>query len=245
MVAALPAMPAAMRGYGRPESVDVDWHRTENQGRMGSCQGFDLTSCLERLHFVRTRETVALSEIFAYLGSQRIDGISGDRGSTISGGVKLALQYGVPLEELTGYPSNYPGRGQRARILSEDNYAAGAPYKALSSWRVDEDLDAALDWIGGGGAISIGVAYWSGMIPRDRIVRQFRPPRRYGGHAMAVLGYTREGHLVAVNSHGDGRYEITPEAWAQMLRHRYTVMIGLAGASEPAPVDWISDSIFA
>ena len=58
---------------------------------------------------------------------------------------------------------------------------------------------------------------------------------------MAVLGYTRQGNLIGVNSHGDGRYEIAPEAWIAMMRHKYTAAVGLAGAPEPRHVDWATE----
>lgn len=251
MLSALPALPQQWSEFGRPDSVDIDFHRSENQGRLGSCQGQGLTSCLERLQFVKSRGDASmveqLSRIFAYLATQKIDGISGDRGSTISGGIKLALQHGVPPESLTGYPSSYPGSSDRSRILSPANYAAGEPYKPLSSWRVEDDVELTKNFIGGGGGISFGISWYSSLIPRDRIVRKFEPSRNriLGGHAMAVLGYQSDaegGGLRAVNSHADGPYIITPDAWRQMVRHRNTAAIGIVGEDEPVPVDWDTNS---
>lgn len=245
MLAALKPLPTEFQTFSRPAEVGVEWHKDENQGQIGSCQGNDITSCLERLQFVRTRDgrkVQQLSRIFAYLASQKIDGLLGqDQGSTISGGVKLTLSVGVCAESLTGYPSSYPGGNDRQRILSAANYAAAGEFKAVSSWQCPEDPDECMNFIGGGGAISIGVAWYSGLIPSDRVVRQFRPPGRSGGHAMAVLGYTSR-NLVAVNSHGDGKYEITPDAWRQIVRHSMTAAIGIVGTSEPVPVNWLSES---
>jgi hypothetical protein len=239
----LPKMPAVFRGHGRPDRIDVDWHRHENQGQMGSCQGNDLASVLERLQHVAGR-SVQLSRIFAYLATQKIDGLLGnDRGSTISGGAKLALQHGVPPEEMTGYPPRYPGRNERAKILSAENYAAGERYRAASSWDVSGPIEDAMDWIGGGGGISIGIPWYQGIIPRDRIIRRFAPGRSFGGHAVAVLGYDPD-FLIGVNSHGDGPFKITGEAWEDMQRHRYTSMIGLAGDADPQPIDWTQVEMF-
>lgn len=240
---ALPEAPmktAKWQAFSRPEEVLVEWHKTENQGPIGSCQGHSLSSCLERLAMVRG-ENVQLSEIFAYLATQKIDGLLGsDRGSTISGGCKVAMQYGCPLEELTGYPKSYPSRSERDRILSDENYNAAEKYKSKSLWKVPKDHEEVLDFIGGGGGINFGISYGGSTIPRDRVVHTFNPGR--GGHAMAVLGYTKEGWLRAVNSHGDGEYFITPEGWAQMMNHRSTTAIGLMGNAEAEPVNWYKNS---
>jgi len=114
-----PMASSAWASFSRPSEVTVEWHRTENQGPMGSCQGHSISSVLERLAMVRG-ERVQLSEIFAYLATQKIDGLLGrDRGSTISGGCKVAMQYGCPPEKLTGYPRGYPSRADREKILSK------------------------------------------------------------------------------------------------------------------------------
>lgn len=243
LLSALPDLPREFLTYSRPVEVPVDWHKTENQLQIGSCQGNDLSSCLERLRKVLNLTVEQLSRIFAYLASQKLDGLLGrDQGSTISGGVKLALSTGVPPESMTGYPTSYPGSSERARILSPENYAAGAPYKAVSSWKVPEDPEEACNFIGGGGAISLGIVWYSGIIPRDRIVRSYSVNARGGGHAIAVLGYDKDGNLIPVNSHGDGPFKITPDAWRGMMRHNYTAAIGLVGTTEPTPVDWLNNS---
>lgn len=246
LLAGLPELPIEFTTYSRPAEIDVDWHKDENQKNLGSCQGNGLTSCLERLQWVRTRDktqVVQLSRIFAYCASQKLDSLLGkDVGSTISSGCKLAVSTGVPPESLTSYPSRYPDRSSIIRILSSENYAAGGPFKAVSTWRVPEDPEACMSFIAGGGALSIGIAWYSGLIPADRVVRKFNPPSRSGGHAMAVLGYTQAGNLVAVNSHGDGKYEITQDAWRAIVRHQRSACIGLVGTSEPVPVDWLNDS---
>ena len=59
---------------------------------------------------------------------------------------------------------------------------------------------------------------------------------------MAVLGYTRTGILRAVNSWGDGPYEIMPDAWRAMMRHPWTSAYGLVGTEDAGPVNWVEDS---
>lgn len=245
-LASLPDAPmktAEWEAFSRPDSIGADWHRKENQGRIGSCQGNSLTSVLERLLFVRG-EKVQLSRIFAYLATQRIDGLLGaDDGSTISGGCKLAIETGCCLEDKTGYPSAYPNRTDRERILSSANYAAAAPYKAISAWRVPQDHEKVLDFIAGGGGINFGIRWYSGFIPSDRVVKSYTPRNISGGHAMCVLGYDKDKNLLAFNSWGDGEYWITPQAWKQMFSYSNNVAIGLMGNKDAAPtIDWYKNS---
>lgn len=235
MLAKLADVPKAFKSFSRPESVGVDWHHNENQGRLGSCQGNALTSCVERLEFVGKRPAVQLSRIFAYLATQKIDGLLGsDRGSTITGGAKLAVQNGLCPESMTGYPTSYPGSGDRSRILSSENYAAGEEHKAISTWSVTQDPDEAKNWIGGGGSISLGFL-WPGL-SRDRIIDRYSGGG--GGHAVFIGGYD-PGGLVGVNSWGDGPFYITNSAWSQIIRHSWTAAVGLAGQEEPEPTEVI------
>jgi hypothetical protein len=241
----LPEVPRSVYGnFSRPSAVTADDIRPENQGQIGSCQGNAITSCVERLLNVGKRfKGTELSRIYAYLASQQIDGLLGsDRGSTISAGIEVALK-GIPSEASRPYPSPavYPGRTSRSQILvplSEED----SQYKAVTSWKVPLDLEQIFDFIGGGGAINIGIKWYTGIVPSDRIVKSYRPPRNSGGHALAVLGYTNDGMTVILNSHGDGVFYVRPDAMLSMLKDSWTAAVGVLGTTEPEPVNWIDES---
>jgi hypothetical protein len=244
-LAAMPDLPAAFMSFSIPQSVDVKWHKTEQQARLGSCNGVAGASALERLRNVFTGEITQLSDIYCYLGSQQIGGLLGvDQGSRPTDFLKLAME-GVPPESLTGYPSSYPSAAQIKAILSPANRAAGAPYKAKSVcvFRKDASAESFRQFIGGGGAIVFGIKWYS-LIPSGRRVLQYAPPGgRLGGHANAILGYEQNGDLIGVNSWGDGPYRITPKALEQMIRYPGNVFVGLMG-NEGAPVDFSKESVF-
>lgn len=246
-LASLPTMPDAFMAFQRPAEVGVEWHKSEDQGRLGSCQGTALASVLERLWFVMTGEKVQLSKIFCYLASQSIGGLLGaDQGSRPTDGIKLALNTGAPEEALTGYPTAYPSAAQIKAILSKANYASALRYKAKSAcvFRKDDSPEVHMNFIGGGGAEWFGIKWYSGLIPADRIVRRYAPPAgRLGGHSTAMLGYDRNGLLIPVGSWRDGPYKITPEALVQMQKYPGNVFCGLMG-NEGAPVDFSKESIF-
>lgn len=244
-LAAMPDLPEPFMAFMAPPEVKVDWHKTENQARLGSCNGVAGASALERLRFVFTGEIVQLSDIYCYVGSQEIGGLLGvDQGSRPTDFIKLAQQ-GVPLESLTGYPAAYPSSAQIKQILSPANRKAGIPYKAKSVcvFRKDASPESIRQFIGGGGAVTFGIKWYS-LIPSSRIVQQYVPPGgRLGGHANAILGYEANGDLIGVNSWGDGPYRIKPKALEQMLRYPGNVFVGLMG-NEGTPVDFSSESIF-
>jgi hypothetical protein len=242
----LPALPRLYgQGLSRPDEVTLDDIKRENQGSIGSCQGNAITSCIERLLTVGgEHKGTQLSRIYAYLASQQLDGLLGrDVGSTISSGIKVSLR-GVPTEQAVPYPSpaRYPGRARRDDILEAWLAERTFPYSASSTWKVPFDVEAVKDFIAGGGAISIGILWYSGIIPRNRVVRTFRPPSRSGGHAVAILGYARNGNLRFMNSHGDGQFEVTPDAFRGMMRHSWTAAVGIKGSVDPHPVDWVEES---
>jgi hypothetical protein len=82
--------------------------KTENQARMSSCRGHSGSTGGEWLRTLATGEIgFQLSRMMMYVETQRIDGITGDRGSTIAGGLQLLENVGLCREELWPYPSAY------------------------------------------------------------------------------------------------------------------------------------------
>lgn len=231
-------MAAAIPDEVRPD-VKPNPHQLENQSSMGSCQGHAIASCVEQLYTIATGgERRQLSNIFAYLATQKIDGLLGsDRGSTISGGVKLAASNGIcPLENAPyPHPVRYPSSRDQQRILSQANYQAGEPFKIRSHVGI-KSYEQAKQWVGGGGVISLGIT-WP---PQTRKVNGratiMGASSRGGGHAIAILGYKKNGNLIIANSHNYWM-DCTPQAFEQLLRQRYTVAIGLSDLANPVPRD--------
>jgi len=238
----LPEVPVTFFGrFSRPNEITLDDIKQENQGQIGSCQGNSITSCTERtLNVARTNAGMQLSRMYAYLASQKLDGLlGGDRGSTISSGVKIALQ-GIPSEQDVPYPNpaRYPSRGGINSILQEGRKL----YSVKSTWKVPTGVELIYDFLASGGAINLGISWWGGIVPRDRIVRNYNPPRGAGGHAIALLGYRKDDLFTIMNSHGDGEFYVTPEALVRMLNHQNTAAVGVLGSTNPEPVDWFNDS---
>jgi len=100
----------AMRGTYNEVRLDVrSLAIVENQGGQGACAGHSLSSVMEWIYVVLHGEAkwMQLSRAMGYYEAQKLSGIRGDRGSTISAGVKLAIDTGLCREELWRYPRSY------------------------------------------------------------------------------------------------------------------------------------------
>lgn len=213
-------------GKDIPDEVDFSWHVQENQMRQGSCQGHMLTSCLEGCFWIDTKgqTPVQLSRNAAYRFSQIEDGISGDQGSTLSGGVTAAKK-GIPLEDFFPYTETYSRRIPKSAYENRKDFrlALAVPIeKTKPSKQV-------VDWIGKGkGFCGIGIK-WTSEMDNQSTVRRYTGRGRGGGHAVCFLGYSLSRNtLKLVNSWGygwgnNGVKEVSFEAFDSMMRHGWNM----------------------
>ena len=223
--------------------------KVENQGSVGSCQGHALSSCVELCYYIATSDlTRQLSRQYAYVETQRIDGINGDRGSTISGGIKLATTRGIPQEKLW----TYSGRYENKRPANWTEIETDAQqHKVGQSYKM-ETYDGVRTFLGSGqGGISIGIS-WSGEVDRP-VVNSFSGAGG-GGHAIALLGLSERldssgrPYVWMMNSWGAnwgnaGWAEWAPAAIEQMLRHQYTACFGLSDMPNVKPREYTLDDL--
>lgn len=251
--AALPTLPPRFaRGKTRPRSVLNAWFRKEFQGALGSCNGAAWAGLGERvLYSSKGDKTTQLSMLWMYLASQQQGRLIGaDNGSRPTDGGKVALNIGICPDSVVPYTQQalngiYPGKAERSRILSAANAAAAEPFKVAALWQKPQSHADTLDLIGcSGGGWVYGITWYVGLIPRDRIVREFNPRGKQilGAHALNALGYYENENLEAHNTHGDGPFQIEPQAWEQMLAHPNTSVVGATGTQDAQPVDWLNES---
>lgn len=247
---------AAVDGrYTAPREIDPrPWHRIENQGSMGSCQGHALSSVCELAYHITTDDVIQFSPLFAYYATQQLDGLLGrDAGSTISGGMQCAKQFGACPLDVMPYPSPVRYTGE----FAPNAFEAAAPFRIRSHALCRNYADVFSFLASGQGGVEVGISWGTSMTPdRDGVINAFRPGG--GGHAVCFLGYSTrldaEGRnfLWLANSWSDqwgdrGWAEVAPSAVEQMARHADTVMIGLSDLSVPAPrtINWLKNSVFS
>jgi hypothetical protein len=227
--------------FSAPKSIDPRGVlKVEDQGDQGACRGHALSTNLELIHYYASGQMVQLSRAFAYYGTQAIDRISGDRGSTIMGGVKLAKKYGLPPEPEWHYPPNYKPVPPKPW---EDLYRAAEPFRIRQHAMINS-YDDAYTFLGSGlGGIDLGII-WNSYCSSSGIISKYQETRG-GGHAVCIVGYDPDGLLIFANSWrkswGRSGYGlIYPEAFNAMCRGVYTVAVGLSDMATPQPrlIDW-------
>jgi hypothetical protein len=248
--------------YGAPTVVEEPWNliRTENQGGMGSCQGHAASTVAELCRGIAEGGRPILdpadqfSPIFAYLESQRFDGISGDRGSTIGGGLKTNSEVGCCPLSACPYPSpvRYPGRG----YITDAHRQAAAPFKIKSHvWLSKSGYQAWADFLGANiGGINMGIP-WNGSWKTGRVIESVSGSGG-GWHAVAVLFLSprkdaQGRHYVWMNNSHSERYgyrgwvEIAPKGIDQICAIRGVSACGMSDLTTPTPreIDWVKRSI--
>jgi len=224
-----------------PERVDpTGWMQIEDQRNQGACQGHALSTGVECVHALAGGTIVQLSRACAYYLSQRLDGIRGDQGSTIAGGIKLAEQDGICLESVWPYPSSYNPR-------EPEGYRSATKWKIANHSPIRSSQEC-IKHIGLHGAVHIGIM-WSSDIDKQvsqrGIVYSYRPGG--GGHSVELIGYSptdwdgkalEDTHVMLFNSWSkswgrNGVALVSPNALQSMIENRNSVFVGLYGAPHP------------
>ena len=241
--------------FRAPDEIDPRGKvRHDRQGNMGSCQGFALSNCGEYLRLIAERDTAfstdkQFSQLFAYLETQRFDGLLGrDSGSTISGGLKVAKQIGFCPEDLLHYRTPYP-RNARSLVTTGMREAA-SPFRVQSHAWLESYEDIFRYLASGVGAVHTGTIWNNSFYASSGVLERVNTAGG-GGHATAWLGYsTRKdsqgrNYIWRLNSHNDDWTELSPSVVDQLCRHRWTAIVGVSDLSTPRPreVDFTKESV--
>lgn len=184
-----------------------------NQGNQGACQGHALAMMFTICYFLLTGRVEMFSRAAAYYWSQQEDGIRGDRGSTLSGGRKVAAK-GLPLESEWRYPSRYDPR-EPAGIQNRRRFKLVASKPTQDIEQIREALDLGLP-------VQDGII-WDASVSRT-LSTDYRGSGG-GGHS-TTLWTKKDDDYRRINSwgmwDGDGCNENTPRSLKQQVEHRYS-----------------------
>lgn len=235
-----------MSDLGEYQEVRLDPRdliKVENQGQQGSCAGHSLSSCLEWCYAIATGGTILqLSRAMGYYEAQKLNNIVGDKGSTISAGVRLASETGLCEETLWPYPSSY----NNARPRDWQGVLTNAKKYRIARAVKIRTYDEYRAFVGSGqGGVHNGISWGSGM--NQAVVNTFTSGG--GGHAIAGLCLSERvdsqgrPYVWIINSWGvnfgsreePGWQEWSPQFIEQALKNNWTEMIGLSDMPEAKP----------
>ena len=268
----------AMRG-DEPDEIDVrSWWQIRNQANQGSCRGHSLAAnaryCaraadgeldLDRDGRADERQDDDFSPQWCYIQSQKTDGINGDKGATISGGIPVGLEQGIARESIWPYTGRYATRAPR--FAADD--AKAFRFKRYTQFERG-DVATMKAWLATGqGGIDWGKSWPLPFLGGCLVDGGINDSQSRGGHATGILGYIRAATLlrerpdlsrylrdesqilfIGVNSHGTnaqdrGFYYLTARGLQACSEHRYTEAIGWSDLTTPRPrvVDFRNDSL--
>lgn len=230
-----------------------------SQQNEGSCQGHAQTWASEVVYWLKSGEFKRFSPDFAYYMAQQFDGIRGDSGSTITGGLRVALELGSLEESLMPYTPKYnPGDVPR------DAKEKAAPFKVAKGSRLRTYREIAEWYARGIGACWWGIQ-WGLRESSPGWVTDFRAGG--GGHAIGIGMWGEEGSELKMESDGlppwmwianswtnnpqevslQGYFRMTRDAIEEALQHPYTVVVGVTDMEQvkPRKIDWSKDSVFS
>jgi len=210
-----------------------------NQGNEGSCAGNSLATNVEFCYCVATNGIWhRFSSDFLYYYAQKLDGITGDNGSTIDGGVRTVKGHGPVTEELYLSTGRYD-----PRPFTRDMLQNGSIHKLFHHVLITT-YEEARQWLGSGlGAIHTGQS-WKRSLNSD-VVDSYSGAS-IGGHSVAIVGYSDrkdtngDQYLIMANSWGtefgnQGFAEWSPTCVNQILQSRNTEWVGLSDMYEMTP----------
>lgn len=237
-------------GYKAAAPVTEPWKliNQEHQASQGACQGHGVTTIAEHCIRIATGAYEQLSRQYAYIETQRIDGLIGrDQGSTIYGGTELGRTKGFCLETLWQYTGKYHTKPPVHSL--EECYADAAKRKIENRVKM-VSYETVLAFIEQGlGGITIGIQ-WNNSC-EAKVTGSYQN-RGGGGHAIALLfksprvdqsgrPYIWMNNSWGANWGNNGWSEWSPQFIEGLFQSRYTVAYGLTDMvnPEPRPVNYI------
>ncbi|MBO9715088.1 C1 family peptidase [Sphingomonas sp.] len=200
---------------GLPAEVDLrkPWWTVGDQGSTGSCVGWSSTDGVARYHFTmagRLGQAEHLSPRFTWMASKETDEITTrpetfieGAGTTLKAAMDILRKYGAAPETLLPFQIN------TNLYLGDENtfYATLATRKIASYFNLKKDVAKWRQWLAAHGPLLVALnvdATWDHATQTQGKLDSFQKNTTRGGHAVAVVGYTKDGRFIIRNSWGTG-----------------------------------------
>jgi len=192
----------------REKDLRAKWWDIRDQKTTGACVGFSTADGVLRWHFVtagRIREKQRPSPRFIWMANKETDDITAypttfieSAGTQTKLALRVARSYGCVLEE------DLPMDGGLSQLSAAAFYTRAAQLRISSYHNLGQNLDHWRSWIANNGPIltRLGVdRTWDRATTTGGHLDAYRPDTVRGGHAVCLVGYTRD-HFIVRNSWG-------------------------------------------
>jgi hypothetical protein len=216
-----------LRTSYHPEEYDLreEWWTVGDQRATGSCVGWATADSVLRWHFVQDRrlaENEQISVRFIWMAAKETDefrrrptSFIEEAGTSLKAALDVARKLGCATERVlpfdreevfTGTEASFYSRASRLKIASYHNLG-----RSLADWR---------QWLYQNGPIltrlNVDNAFYNAAQTGGRLTQH--DPNARGGHAVSLVGYTREGFIVR-NSWstrwGDRGFALATDSYAE------------------------------
>lgn len=211
-----------------PASVDLraKWWGVADQGNTGSCVGWATADGVMRYQLVtagKLGEKEPLSPRFTWMASKETDEFTNrpetfmeQSGTSLKAAMDICRKFGVVTDAML------PFKISTAMYAGDENqfYATAAQRKATAYFNMQKNFNQWRTWLAAGRPILAGVnvdATWDNATANKGKLDKAQPNTARGGHAICIVGYTKDGRFIIRNSWGtswgDGGFAYATQAY--------------------------------
>ena len=202
----------AIRRARPPASKDLRaiWWEILQQGSTGACVGFATAAGVLWWHYVEAgwlKKTDRPSPRFIWMANKETDQITAFPTTFIEpAGTQTKLALGVARKFGCVSEQDLPMTGGLSDLSTAAFYTKAAKYRIASYHNLGTNLRTWRSWIANQGPIltRLGVdKTWDRATQTDGLLDKYQPETVRGGHAVSLVGYTKD-HFIVRNSWGPG-----------------------------------------
>jgi len=196
-----------------PPSKDLRaaWWNVGDQGATGSCVGWASTDGVMRYHLAtagRVGQKQLLSPRWTWMASketdefvQRPETFIEEAGTTLKAAMDICRKYGVVPDAMLPFKIDTMMYGG-----DEDQiFATAAQLRASSYFNLGKNFTQWRTWLASHGPLLTGLSVdstWDNATATKGRLDTYKPATARGGHAICVVGYTKDGRFIIRNSWG-------------------------------------------
>jgi C1A family cysteine protease len=210
-VAIQSAAVAAIKAPPPSKDLRTAWWAVGDQENTGSCVGWASTDGVMRYHLVmagKLQQKERLSPRCTWMASKETDQFTTrpgtfieESGTSLKAAMDICRKFGTVLESMLPFQIDttmYAGK-------EDEFYAAAAQRKCSSYFNLRKNFTQWRHWLATNGPLMVALSVdqtWYDATANKGLLDVYKPNTAGGGHAVCVVGYTKEGRFIIRNSWG-------------------------------------------